>query len=265
MNLKIKLLLAIVLLFTALNIDARNEKISWKIQAGLNLSQISASEFKGYPSSDLRSAQVKPGFNIGLRFDYQFNNIFAIQTGLGYTMKGEKKVEYDEINKDEVDNEYSNFVITSGKIETKKTIHYFEIPLVVGIRYNINNKTQFQLNAGGYISIGIRGKYQTHEKKMIDNLLYENETYGWIFGSYGSKDNKSKNEKLPYSAIHQDMGCKRFDAGLKFETGFDIKNYYIGIAYDLGLVDMRSEKTKEMFAWGAMKNRNFSVNVGYSF
>lgn len=164
-----------------------------------------------------------------------------------------------------MDNEYSNFVITSGKIETKKTIHYFEIPLVVGIRYNINNKTQFQLNAGGYISIGIIGKYQTHEKKMIDNLLYENETYGWIFGSYGSKDNKSKNEKLPYSAIHQDMGCKRFDAGLKFETGFDIKNYYIGIAYDLGLVDMRSEKTKEMFAWGAMKNRNFSVNVGYSF
>lgn len=91
MNLKIKLLLAIVLLFTALNIDARNEKISWKIQAGLNLSEISATEFKGYFSSNFCPAQVKPGFNIGLRFDYQFNNIFAIQTGLGYTTKGEKK------------------------------------------------------------------------------------------------------------------------------------------------------------------------------
>ena len=66
------------------------------------------------------------------------------------------------------------------------------------------------------------------------------------------------------------MDSKRFDAGWKFELGVDIKNYYVGLAYDLGFVDITNSDTKKAVKefgdeYEPMKNRNFSINVGYRF
>ena len=265
MSLKIKLLLAIVLLFTALNIDARNEKISWKIQAGLNLSQISASEFDDIDNEYLNSFYsirkdiVKPGFNIGFRFDYRLNNYFAFQTGLEYTTRGEKIKINDEIN---CYDEYGNIIeIAPLEVSIKNTIHYFELPILIGIRYNINHNIELQFNTGPYIAVGLGGKRdmasgsgennKSKSKQSFDPVP-ETQTQVQIFGELDRYKPSS-------------LGCKRFDAGWKFDLGVDIKKYYVGIAYDLGLVDIRSEKTKEFWSLGAMKNRNFSINVGYSF
>ena len=86
--------MAVAMLLCVSTMQAKNEKISFQVQAGLNLSQITS------PDADLESMDldgvanykdgVKPGFNIGFRFDYQFNDYVAVQTGLSYTMKGEK-------------------------------------------------------------------------------------------------------------------------------------------------------------------------------
>lgn len=256
MNIRIKLLLVIVLLFSVLRIDARNEKISWKVQAGLNLSQISASEFDDtnldYMNSfySIRKDIVKPGFNIGFRFDYRLNNYFAFQTGLEYTTRGEKIKINDEIN---CYDEYGNIIETAPlEVSIKNTIHYFELPILIGIRYNINHNIELQFNTGPYIAVGLGGKRKDKVKQESLYCGYDNQNQTAIFGDFDIYKPSS-------------LGCKRFDAGWKFDLGVDIKKYYVGIAYDLGLVDIRSKKTKEFWSLGAMKNRNFSINVGYSF
>ena len=110
------------------------------------------------------------------------------------------------------------------------------------------------------------GKYNDKETiAFSDENLYKYEREGLIFGDIDDYMEKLRNGDIDHKKENFPLGCKRFDAGWKFELGLDIKKYYVGIAYDLGLVDIRSKKTKEIFVFGAMKNRNFSVNVGYSF
>lgn len=55
-----------------------------------------------------------------------------------------------------------------------------------------------------------------------------------------------------------EVGCRRFDMGLGLRAGFEFKQKCsVSLGYDFGLTDISSE--------GSLKNRNFTVSVGYKF
>ncbi len=243
--------MAVAMLLCVSTMQAKNENISFQVQAGLNLSQITSADYEEDEGESYKDG-VKPGFNLGFRFDYQFNDYFAVQTGLSYTMKGEKIKYTDE------DEDYSY------EEKTKTTIHYFEIPILAGARYSINDDIQLQFNTGPYIALGLGGKCKTKWEDTYDGETDSGKSYCQVFGDPEKDIEKLKDDEYPA------MGCKRFDAGWKFELGVDIKKFYVGLAYDLGFVDITNSKTKEAAKkydddYKAMMNRNFSINVGYRF
>ena len=233
------------MLLMAFTAQAKNEKISYKIQAGLNLSQIISPDYEIKEGEDYRDF-VQPGCNIGFRFDYQFNKYIAIQTGLEYTMRGERiKISYEE-----KDYEF--------KLNRKTTTHYLAIPILAGARYRINNNFQLLFNTGPYIAIGLGGKtkYKAEETYLGETSVYKAEKQ--FFGN-PKKENLDDNEYAP-------IGNKRFDAGWRFELGTDIKDFYIGVAYDLGFVDIANDKEKrDKTNYKATMNRGFSISAGYTF
>ena len=238
---KLSFIMAVAMLLCVSTMQAKNEKISYQIQAGLNLSQITSADVDEVEGLDYKDG-VKPGFNLGFRFDYQFNDYFAVQTGLTYTMKGEKY-------KRSYNGEYY-----STEQKTKHTAHYFEIPILAGARYSINDDIQLKFNTGPYIAIGLGGKCKTKYEETNTGDTESHESWQQFFGDPEKEDSE---------------GCKRFDAGWKFELGVDIKNYYVGLAYDLGFVDITNgdvkKANKDNDNYKSMMNRNFSINVGYKF
>lgn len=246
--------MAVALLLCASTMQAKNEKISFQVQAGLNLSQMTGQMAVGEGPEEEEHIKnpVKAGFNLSFRVDYQFNDYLAIQTGLGYSMKGEtQKMDYKN---------------EENTIETMKTsIHYLEIPILVGARYSINDDIQLQFNTGPYIAIGLGGKMKyKYTTDRMEHMYVNGKTIEY---------NPSEEESWKIFGDDfedGDMDSKRFDAGWKFELGVDIKNYYVGLAYDLGFVDITNSKAKKAAKefgdnYEPMKNRNFSINVGYRF
>ena len=91
---------------------------------------------------------------------------------------------------------------------------YLEIPLMGAWKTNITDNIRWYVNAGPYLACGIFGK------SSVDiGYGYESTTNVWEDG---------------------DFGFKRFDAGLTFGTGFLFHQVRVGVAYDLGLVNVIS-------------------------
>lgn len=227
-------------------------KSSFRIQAGLNVSSatIGGDYYDGY------NKKSKVGFNIGFRYDKQFNRYFAIQTGLDYTLKGVKTIQkYSEGGYS-----YYGGEETSEEYKTVVNIHYLQIPILAGIRYDFNGKVpvQLQFNTGPYIGIGIAGKAKTSSNaEGFED--YSQKVFGDI--------DKNKDAKRIEDEV---LGLKRFDMGWRFDIGADINKFYVGLAYDLGFLDIQNKKVKEETEkykgkYEALHTGNFSINVGYRF
>ena len=129
-----------------------------------------------------------------------------------------------------------------GGYKDKYRPMYLQIPVLGSFRADVSQSVNVQVNVGPHFAFGLGGK------EVYDDG--ETTVKSPFFGK------SSENE--------DHFGAKRFDFGLTFGAGVTIKkHYYVGIAYDLGLVNMAIEKE-----WGKeakFHNRNFSIQVGYNF
>ena len=161
----------------------------------------------------------RAGFNAGVAVDFPIIESLYIQSGLYYTVKGFKQ-------------EYDTYY---GDYEQNVNIGYLEIPVHASYRYNFSDAAQWQFNFGPYFAYGLRGKAK--EKITDGGHTEERET-----------------------DVYDNDDVKHFDMGLQFGTGITLaKHYYIGIAYEFGLLSQVKNSD------GYFKNRNFMVNVGYQF
>ena len=117
----------------------------------------------------------------------------------------------------------------------------------------MSKSVNLQVNAGPHFALGLGGKYKEEWNETYEGVTESGSDDIPFFGK--SKDDKEK------------FGAKRFDLGLSFGAGVTIKKHvYIGIQYDLGLMNMAihdeeggwSDKTK-------FHNRNFAIQLGYNF
>lgn len=123
------------------------------------------------------------------------------------------------------------------KDEVKVISQYLELPVMASYRYNFNETAQLQVNFGPYFAYGIGGKAK--------------ESYEYN----GDKDEDK------YDLFGKEGILNRFDAGLGIGAGITLSKFFIGINYQFGLANIAKDAPNDY----SIKNKNFSINIGYNF
>lgn len=203
---------------------------------GMNVSKLQNHEYN-----------AKPGATMGARVDYvlPYAHGTYLTAGLDWTMKGGK----ESLSR--------NIAGTDVDATAKYNLHYFEIPIRVGFRYNPLDNLGLFAEIGPYFAVGVGGKH----KFSLDfdgeaaNELEDLNTYK-AFKNYG----------YPVETF------QRWDAGIGFRVGAEYNQHYnLMIGCDWGLADIYRDSYRDAYyqAWGMrlpkVKNFNFSITIGYRF
>lgn len=104
--------------------------------------------------------------------------------------------------------------------------YYLEVPVHLGYKFTVNQNTKIFCSAGPYLAYGLFGK---------------------------AKDDSDETD------IFGDDKMKRFDFGLGFRVGAEFSDkIQLSVGYDAGLVQAFENDSD-------IKNRNFSLSLGYMF
>lgn len=203
---------------------------------GMNVSKLQNHEYN-----------AKPGATMGARVDYvlPYAHGTYLTAGLDWTMKGGKKSLSRNIAGTDVD------------ATAKYNLHYFEIPIRVGFRYNPLDNLGLFAEIGPYFAVGVGGKH----KFSLDfdgqaaNELEDLNTYK-AFKNYG----------YPVETF------QRWDAGIGFRVGAEYNQHYnLMIGCDWGLADIYRDSYRDDYYQTTglrlpkVKNFNFSITIGYRF
>ncbi len=187
------------------------------IKGGANLSTVNNNPDMEY----FGGAKIRPGFHIGVMSEFPFTDRFSFESGLllshrGFKVEGSESYEF-------FGEEFSY------SLEMKYSAYYLNLPLTAKMRLPLNRKSDFYLQAGGYLGFGLfgEGKYTM----VMD----------------GQKDTDNEKEDWGYNS--------RFDGGLTIGTGVEIERLLLGISYDLGLVP---------FFDGEGTHSNLNISLGYT-
>lgn len=162
---------------------ADEHNIYYGLRLGLALSSVNSDD----PLLDGGSMQA--GLNIGALIGFQLSPAAPVylETGLYYTEKGGK-----------------------GHVDGKKFTYdrnYFEMPILIKYKYDIDGDMSVQPFAGGYLAMGVGGKVK----------------------NFGDRETTS--------SFSNDY-FKRFDGGLRLGCGFEYQIIYAELAYEFGLTNI---------------------------
>ena len=203
---------------------------------GMNISKLQNHEYN-----------AKLGATMGARVDYVLPHAHGtyLTAGIDWTMKGGKESLSTTVEGVDVD------------ATAKYNLHYFEIPIRVGFRYNVMENLGFFGELGPYFAVGVGGKHRL--SLDIDgeaaNAIEELGTYK-AFKNYG----------------YPMENFQRWDAGIGFRVGAEYNQHYnLMIGCDWGLADIYRDSLRDAFkdydniSLPKVKNFNFSITIGYRF
>ena len=215
---------------------------------GMNVSKLQNSDYS-----------AKAGAMMGARIDYMLPSAHGtyVTAGLDWTMKGGKMSVPDDLVIMNADGSQTAF---SG--DHKYALHYFEIPIRVGFRYNIIEELGIYGEIGPYFAVGVGGK---HKCSIGDgNAKNEAEDYD----TYKAFKNRTDLERPTF---------QRWDAGIGFRVGAEYNQHYnLMLGCDWGLADIYRNNLRTAYyeATSALgepqdlpkvHNFNFSITLGYRF
>ena len=152
--------------------------VTFGLRAGANIAWTQFDE-------DYDDVGMVPSFHVGISMDIPFSDNFYLNTALLYSGKGYK---YDKVE--------------------KASAQYLDLPVQLSLRFGDIDETQFQVNAGPYVAMGLSGTIKSEngnkEQKFFD--YYKSFDYGIAAG-----------------------------VGLTFST-----QYYVGANFQLGMADYRN-------------------------
>jgi len=212
------------------------EGISFMGLFGMNVSKLQNHEYN-----------AKVGATMGIRADYVLPNAHGtyLTAGVDWTMKGGKL-------------SYSEMVGTTNVDATAKyALHYFEVPIRVGFRYNASDELGLYGEVGPYFAVGVGGKHKVKLDMDGDaaNQIEDAGTYK-AFRNYG----------------YPDKTFQRWDAGIGFRVGAEYNEHYnLMLGCDWGLADIYRNSLRDDFydntgtSLPKVHNFNFSITLGYRF
>ncbi len=245
-----------------------DKAVHFGIRTGLNVASV-CNDLYGDKYGDM---QPRLGFHLGVIADVPLvKNCLYVTPGLYLTQKGAKY----QMDVSAFATEFSY----SHKEESKINPLYLEVPILLSGRCTFG-MAQVQLNLGPYIAVGLAGKSKASGRLSLtyDGKTYENNTPERKTDLFKDcvitdpADDEASTVKAPM--------MRRFDAGLSFGVGVTLaRHYYVGIQYELGLVDTyssayKSETKKSLaseeveggsYCYKPTRNRNFMITVGYNF
>lgn len=216
----------------ALTVSLANAQLKYGLKAGVNFANVTASS-SGYslsPSS-LISFHLTGFVDIGL------NENFSFQPGISFQGKGYKSKEEDE----------------GYYVKQKADYSYIEIPLNAVYSLPAGSQGSVFFGAGPYVSFGLFGKY-----KIDDNFsAEEREILEGLFG----EELKDRDIKFGNKG---DDDLTPIDFGLNFMLGYRLNSgLLLNAGYGLGLANVMPKDQRE--GDSKLKNKVFSISVGYSF
>lgn len=187
----------------------------------------------------------KVGGTAGGRVDFMLPKAHGtyLTAGVDWTMKGGRTSGSDVLGDREV------------SATSKYNLHYFEVPIRVGFRYNLSENLGLYGEFGPYFAVGVGGKHRLNisEDGEAANKMEDERTFK-AFKNYG------------YPA----MTFQRWDAGLGFRVGAEYNEHYnLLIGCDWGLADIYRDSLRDAYfdklgtRLPKVKNFNFSITVGY--
>lgn len=222
-----KSILFVLLLFSVIAATAQESRFTFGVSAGGDYNFSSMDTYKG-------SSKNMWGYRMGIDAEYQLNKTVYLQSGLYYSTKS------------------TEFYYTSASEGGSGTYYYtdkmnpgyLELPLMIALKAQLCRSFRLYFRGGFYFAEGISGKYKSTDVLIDDGeILKTTKTEESIFGKH---------------ELH------RFDWGLSFGTGVEIKRFTVGINVGVGLRNVGSD-----FHYGGIrnkyKNRTLSLTVGYRF
>ena len=196
----------------------------------------------------------KVGAMMGARVDYVLPQAHGtyLTAGLDWTMKGGKTSgEFMELEDD-------------ADFTSKYALHYLEVPIRVGFRYNPIEELGFYGEVGPYFAIGVGGRH----KMSIDEDGSEVREFEDEYTFKAFKNSKDL-DRLTF---------QRWDAGIGFRIGAEYNHHYnLMFGCDWGLTDMYRTSLRDAYKEALpigfdddarlpkVHNFNFSITFGYRF
>ena len=188
------------------------------IKGGLNLSKIvENTDF----IEDLNGFSIKytTGLHIGATVDLPISKMFSVETGIFASTSGAKyKAKYSDFGE-------------VFKYKVNWNILNAELPATFKVNFKVKDNLKVFIGAGGYAAMNIIGVY-TSKIQYGSEVSRESDITGF-----------------------DDLNDTRFDAGLRFDTGIEIKGFIVGASYNFGFMPAIFNGT----------NRIIKVSLGYRF
>lgn len=204
--------------------EEADEGVRFGVEFGLNRSWYSPDLLRRYVKH-----KPEKGINLGLTVDLPVVKSFYWKTGLFFTQKG-----YDGYKQ----SGWSSDDVTSKVYQM--SINYLELPVLASYRYNFNETTQLQINAGPYVA------YWTAFEKDEDGQKLKR------------KDIKDFKDEYP----------KSFDVGIQVSEYLRFKKHFlVGLGFEYGLLKPYSNYPADDDYYQSYNldshQLNFFVSVGF--
>ena len=210
--------------------------LSWMGIFGMNISKLQNSDYG-----------AKAGATFGIRADYMLPKAHGtyLTAGVDWSMKGGKA-------SDNIFNLAGQSVGSS-----KYVLHYIEVPIRVGFRYNALENLGFYGELGPYFAVGVGGSHSAsigldgQEARVMEDAE--------SFNAFKNYDDLTRS-------------FQRWDAGIGFRIGAEYEQHYnVMIGAEWGLADFYRTSLRDRYfdvtgiALPKVHNFNFSITVGYRF
>lgn len=110
-------------------------QLRWDVKAGMSVANMTQMD-----------EGAKFGYTIGVGADYAFSDMFSLHTGINFTSKGTREVDFED--------DYGMY----DKETFQVFLHYAELPVLAAVKFPIMDNFKITLNAGPYIAVGLGGK-----------------------------------------------------------------------------------------------------------
>jgi len=222
-----KVLLSAVALFV---FGVASAQVKFGVKGGVNFATFTGA------GADLIDAKMKVGFNVGGFAEIKFNDKFALQPELLYSLQGAKGVSTD-----------SNGLLNSSE-DVKQNLSYLNVPVMVKF-YPIKS---LYVEAGPQVGFLVSAKEKTDGTEIDFNEV-------------------SGNEELVNVSTNEDVKdfYKSIDFDFNIGAGYEFtENLFAGVRYSIGLTDVSDVPTTISFfgvSGFEMKNNVLSLSLGYKF
>ncbi|MDE7180919.1 MAG: PorT family protein [Muribaculaceae bacterium] len=182
-----KIILLVLVIAAGFATQAQN-RLSWGVEAGLNLSH------------PIAATAVSPGVNVGVFGEMQLSKLFSLDAALRYSYKPwrNSKTYYGDSSWD------PNLLMLSRKYTGGPST--LELPIHAGFTFPLSRLASLKIAVGPYFGIGVGGKYKM---KRV----------------YTDTDNVEKTQKESHD-IYGKNGSKRFETGLDARVGVEFNRHY---------------------------------------